>query len=597
MGETANEIVKLILSLSVSGGLFALALFALKPVMRNKLSKSFQYYIWFVVLLRFVLPFSFGINLMDFTIRTPNTQQMSEETVIPSNNSADPKLNPVANNNSININNPNITVQQPSASVSSNSTKPFDIMKTLADNLLWIWLTGAVISAAFYVLGFLRFIRHIHDAAYTVEIPICGAKIYKSRFAPTPMLVGVIRPRIYLPDIEFTDEQLNNILLHELTHLRRRDVWLKWFATFVVSLHWFNPIVYFMGHEFSHACELSCDEAVIRNLDNTGKQSYGDTLISVVAESRYPIGAMSTTMCEEKKKLKERLVAIMNYRKKTKIAVLITAVLAVAITVSVFAFGPVMKKASQAPPEIKITAGSVELLYALGINQWDGNIYDREDCFERIMSGTALADLEYVKNGETITILVDGNVPDSVTLTEYILKDDGTKKYNIEGMSYDISFGVSNQMGTLTLVPNYTAGLSSLGADYDPGATIRGFQLVCLWGENECEYSFIIRSDALDTLSYHEEQNDTESYSISFSDLRQLAAKGDELTFEDFNDYKGQEVGSGLYILHFEIEGGYSLLVGGGNVTGKPDYANLSITDFEENIDIRYDDIDEFINK
>ena len=357
MGEIVNETVKLILSLSVSGGLSALVLFALKPSMCNKLSKSFQYYIWLVVLLRFVLPFSFGINLMDLKINMPDAPQVTEETATPGNQNADPTIiTPTVNDNTANINNTDRAEQQPPTLVSTDSTKPFDLMKTLMGNLQWIWITGVILSAAFQVLGFLRFIRNIHSVAYAVEMPDRGVKVYRSRLAPTPMLVGVIKPRIYLPEIAFTDEQLNNILLHERTHLRRGDVWLKWFATFVVSLHWFNPIVYFMRRELNRACELSCDEAVIRNLDGSARQSYGDTLISVVAKSRYPIGVMSTNMCEEKKKLEERLVAIMNYRKKTKIVVVITTVLAVAITMGVFSFGAGrIKKTPHSPSEIKLS--------------------------------------------------------------------------------------------------------------------------------------------------------------------------------------------------------------------------------------------------
>ena len=449
--------VKLILTLSISGGLFALALFALKPFMGNRLSKSFQYYIWIVVLLRFILPFSFGINLMDFTFAAPDAPPAAEETLIPAGNSANPpNINPAAGNNAANNINPDIAGQPLQAPVTTDSAKPFDLVKTLTDNLLWIWLAGALVSLAFNILGYWRFMRYIHGGAAAVEMPDCCAAVYKSRFAPTPMLVGVIRPRIYLPDIEYTEIQLDNILRHELTHLRRRDVWLKWFVALVVSSHWFNPIVYFMRREISRACELSCDEAIIRSLDGAAKQSYGDTLISVVSESRYPSGVMSTTMCEEKKKLTERLVAIMNYKKKTKITVVITAVLAVVIT------------------------------------------------------GSALA------------------------------------------------FGASVEANTDKIMPS--------------------------------------EGDVLTSGYTNEKIPDTE-YSIPLADLRRLAAKGDELIFEDFSGYEGKDVGSGLYIQYFKVEGGYALHVGGGAVTGKPMYATLSITGIEENIDIRYDNIDEFISK
>jgi len=331
-----SEAIKLILSLSVSGGLFAFVLLALKPLMRNRLSKSFQYYIWLVVLLRFILPFSFGINLIEYA---PAGTPPSVETVN-SENAANQAGEKVILENPANPKERDYTIPYtPGDNVPKGAFMEIDPLKILAENLLWIWFAGAVISAAWNILGYLRFIRYVHGAAYALEMPDCNVKVYKSRFAPTPMLVGVMKPRIYLPNIEYTDGQLKNILLHEITHLRRHDVCLKWFAALCVSVHWFNPIAYLMRREFNRACELSCDEAIIRKLDGAEKQSYGDTLISVVAESHNPVGVMSVTMCEEKKKLKERLVAIMNYKKKTKVAVFITAILAVTLTGCALAFG------------------------------------------------------------------------------------------------------------------------------------------------------------------------------------------------------------------------------------------------------------------
>ena len=72
------------------------------------------------------------------------------------------------------------------------------------------------------------------------------------------------------------------------------------------SIHWFNPFIYLIKKEINHACELACDEAVIKNLSSSEKQAYGDTLISVVAEHKYPLGVLQATMCEEKKSLKKK---------------------------------------------------------------------------------------------------------------------------------------------------------------------------------------------------------------------------------------------------------------------------------------------------
>mgnify|MGYP000856616860 CR=1 FL=1 len=155
--------------------------------------------------------------------------------------------------------------------------------------------------------------------------------LFRNGYAPTPMLVGIIRPTIYLPDIEYSDVQLYNILIHELTHLRRHDIIVKWITAFAVHIHWFNPIVYFVRREIDRACELACDEAVIKNLDDDGKQHYGDTLISVASDKRLPKTVLSTTMCEEKKALKERLGAIMKHKRFSIRAIVVSGILVITV--------------------------------------------------------------------------------------------------------------------------------------------------------------------------------------------------------------------------------------------------------------------------
>ncbi|OPZ84049.1 MAG: Regulatory protein BlaR1 [Firmicutes bacterium ADurb.Bin419] len=93
------------------------------------------------------------------------------------------------------------------------------------------------------------------------------------------------------------------------------------------SVHWFNPLMHFIRKEINHACEMACDEAVIKDFNSSEKQAYGETLICLVAENKYPLGVLQATMCEEKRSLKERLVAIMNHNKKPRVIVIFSMVL------------------------------------------------------------------------------------------------------------------------------------------------------------------------------------------------------------------------------------------------------------------------------
>jgi len=151
-----------------------------------------------------------------------------------------------------------------------------------------------------------------------------------SSYAATPMLIGVFRPVIVLPNIEYTHAQLQSILLHELTHMRRFDIAVKWLSLLACAAHWFNPLIWAARREIDRICELSCDEAVIRNMNAHDMQNYGETLISVASTKKIPLPVLSTTMSAEMRAVKERLIAIMRKRKHTKLAFFTSALIILA---------------------------------------------------------------------------------------------------------------------------------------------------------------------------------------------------------------------------------------------------------------------------
>lgn len=114
---------------------------------------------------------------------------------------------------------------------------------------------------------------------------------------------------------------------------------MKWLSVLACSLHWFNPLAWCARREIDRACELACDEAVIRKFDADGKQFYGDTLIAVAVDSKMPRTVLSTTMCERKKSLKERFGAIMEYKKPTRVAIIVSAVLIITAVLTACALG------------------------------------------------------------------------------------------------------------------------------------------------------------------------------------------------------------------------------------------------------------------
>ncbi len=156
----------------------------------------------------------------------------------------------------------------------------------------------------------------------------------------SPLLTGFFKPYIILPSEEIQETDLHNIISHELIHLKRKDMFYKWLVQFTACIHWFNPLIYFIMHETNKLCELSCDEAIIKNLGSKERKEYGNTLLNM-ADSRRKLKnpGMSVTLNEGSKLLKERLGKIMEFKKKSLSCTVISATLALSLCATAAATG------------------------------------------------------------------------------------------------------------------------------------------------------------------------------------------------------------------------------------------------------------------
>lgn len=347
-----NNTVLTILSLSASGSVIALILLFLRPLYKDKVTKAFQYYIWLLVLLRLALPLSFDGSIMNQifsqtdmvqapAVSTPadsgngvqgDTTQGSEQT---------PSGTPLTGNATPD--------QTPSAAPAARVT----FWTFAVNHLTAIWLMGALVYFSWFVIAYLRFVRRIrktsvrpHAEDREVFYRLRGhanVRLACNPYIDTPMLIGFLSPCIVIPQRAFAangkKSELRHILRHELTHYRRRDLLYKWFAVCVSALHWFNPLMVLVRREIGRACELSCDEAVIRCLDAGRRNDYGETLLSIASNKRLPRGVVTTTMCEEKRELKERLESIMTFKRKNVFMVALSLVLALSIAGCSMALG------------------------------------------------------------------------------------------------------------------------------------------------------------------------------------------------------------------------------------------------------------------
>jgi len=338
--------------MSLSGSLLVLLLLFMKPIIRHRLPKSAQYFFWLVVLMTFLIPVSRIVAFPGGGVNIAPIYNVVERNIISTTEARD--------------RHPTIEGSAASSLPSSTDLPNESIPTTITGGAQSIEAPGLLSRAVtvfmviypvifalvllFNITGYVRFIKklrrdyfrpHAHELVMLKELtggkPM--PKIIVSDHATTPMLVGIFKPMIVLPNREYTDQQMESILLHELTHMRRLDIVVKWLSLLACAMHWFNPLVWVATREIDRVCELSCDEIVISSMDVYGKRHYGETLISVASTKKIPMPVLSTTMCEEKRALKERLTAIMKSKKHTKLAVLVSIIILLTVILAACAAG------------------------------------------------------------------------------------------------------------------------------------------------------------------------------------------------------------------------------------------------------------------
>ena len=325
-----NQILKLFLSMSFSGSLLILFLLLGKRFLKDKINRQWQYYIWAVVVLRLLLPFGPEASLLG---RTYQAVDRAVARTVPLRQQSLPDAPESVPAPAAGRGTDNVHGDSPAGDFAA--FHPFqDIGTLLMDHIWLVWLMaalGLMIRKATIYQGFIRYIKAgsvpVSDMEMLDRLSMAAEQasvkrpidLWVNPLVSSPLLIGFFRPCIVLPGTDVSEKNFQYILMHELTHYRRRDMFYKWLVQFTVCLHWFNPLVHLMGREITRACEFSCDEAVLARMGYENAQDYGQTLLDAMAAVwRYRENPGAVTLSENKRLLKERLSAIVNFREKSK---------------------------------------------------------------------------------------------------------------------------------------------------------------------------------------------------------------------------------------------------------------------------------------
>ena len=296
------------LNMGIAASWLILAVVVLRVILKRA-PKRFRLLLWAVVGLRLVLPVSIESALS----LVPSTQTLPEDVMY----AAAPELNTgiAALNDAIN---PAFTAAfAPEPAASAN---PLQVLLPVASV---IWLAGAAAMLLWALVSWLRLRRRVADAV------LLEGNVFESERVASPFVLGLIRPRIYLP-FGLDEGAREQVLTHERAHIARGDHVIKPLGWLILAVYWYNPLVWLAYALFCRDIELACDERVIRRLPVSGRADYSQALLDL-SRPHHGVGACPLAFGESA--VKCRVKSVLTYKRPAFWLIMLAAVLCIGAAV------------------------------------------------------------------------------------------------------------------------------------------------------------------------------------------------------------------------------------------------------------------------
>ncbi len=280
-----------ILNLSLSGGCVALIVIFLRLFLK-KAPKKYSYVLWAVVFVRLICPFTIELPVKTVPIRPQSISGDMVSSPNPSIQSGIPSIDNVVNSVI------ERTLPPVQTGVSSN---PIQVWLAVGE---FFWLIGILALLLYGGLSYMRLYKRVSTAIRIRD------NIFETDRITTPFVLGVFNPKIYIP-IGLSEKELEFIILHEQTHIKRYDYLIKPIAFIIVTIHWFNPLVWISYFLLAKDIELSADEYVMKQSTTDIRGDYSITLLSLSAKKS---GLLSPLAFGETG-VKERIKNVLKYKK------------------------------------------------------------------------------------------------------------------------------------------------------------------------------------------------------------------------------------------------------------------------------------------
>ena len=368
---------------TAAASMAALFVLVLQHIFRDKLSPQWQYAVWMVVVLRLILPVGWlgRSAIADLTGLGEALRTWVE----------------------LGLDSAWSSPWTPSLPLAGIPIPPAGgLPRSVTDWLFLLYLAGVLLSALWLAAGGLRLRRSLGEA-----VPVAGARleavaalaerfglsmprrVVESRAASTPFLVGVVRPVLVLPMGWAPDRK---VILHELIHLKQRDVAAGWVTALFRCVHWCNPFLWRIFDRIDNQREQRCDQLVLERLEGEDRRDYGRVLLSMADDGRRRFPG-ATTMANGGQNIKARIQAITRFKAFPRGMGLVSVCMVVTLTLSLVVGLPV-SAADPLPGAVRLLGPVGSLSYALShrpatvggaLDAYSKGIYaqyhDVQDCY------------------------------------------------------------------------------------------------------------------------------------------------------------------------------------------------------------------------
>ena len=309
-----DKLFDVVLELSWQAGLIALAVMAVRLLLRRRASRRALCLLWVLVALRLVLP-------VRFTVESPVSLQAEETPVNRVYHAMQEAGTPAPSETGTATAEPSAPSDTTAAVIPASPAAEMGTLRLFARYLPWLWVMGMGGMGAYMLLSLvwmrltLRRAEHVRD------------NVYRCAQWSTPFVLGIIAPRIYVPE-SVSPEDLPQVLAHERCHIRRWDHVMKPFAFLLLAVHWFNPVLWASYILLGRDMENACDELALKNADTSRRAAYSRALVSCAAQ---PKMAAVCPLAFGEVAVKERVKNVIHYKKPAVWAAVMVAVAAVII--------------------------------------------------------------------------------------------------------------------------------------------------------------------------------------------------------------------------------------------------------------------------